>query len=201
MGERHPVGTTAIDDGGPASCDSASQPGSLLFPDACNSQVIKDIEVRRTIPADVNSLAALWAEMQRHYGQPVNDATAKAAATAACRFSNNEFNPRTFVAISRKGGLVASLVLNVTFPARELSKSLYIRDLYVSKKWRRFGIARSLLRAAASLTIAEGFSSLDWTTDASNVGARSLYEGAGAREMTRVYYRLYGTDLELAAIA
>jgi ribosomal protein S18 acetylase RimI-like enzyme len=201
MDERHPVGTTAIDDGNPALYDSASQPGSLLLSDTSDSRAVKDIDVRRTVPADAGSLALLWAEMQRHYGQPVNDTTAKAAATAACRFSNNEFNPRTFVAISRRDEIVASLVLNVTFPARELSKSLYIRDLYVSKNWRRFGIARSLLQAAASLTIAEGFSSLDWTTDANNVGARSLYEGAGAREMTRVYYRLYGTDLELASLA
>ena len=200
MGERHPVGTTAIDDGGATLYSTASQPKGLSFTDTCDSRAARDIDVRRTEPADADGLALLWAEMQRHYGQPVNDATAKAAATAACRFSNNEFNPRTFVAISRKGGVVASLVLNVTFPARELSKSLYIRDLYVSKDWRRFGIARSLLQAAASLTLAEGFSSLDWTTDAKNVGARSLYEGAGAREMMRVYYRLYGADLELASL-
>lgn len=201
MDERHPVGAITSSDGSPTSYDLALRASGRLPAKICNSQIVKDIDVRRTIPADADCLAALWAEMQRHYGQPVNDATAKAAANAACRFSNNEFNPRTFVAISRKGGLVASLVLNVTFPARELSKSLYIRDLYVSKDWRRFGIARSLLRAAASLTIAEGFSSLDWTTDANNVGARSLYEGAGAREMTRVYYRLYGTDLEVASLA
>jgi ribosomal protein S18 acetylase RimI-like enzyme len=56
-----------------------------------------------------------------------------------------------------------------------------------------------LLQAAAALTIAEGFSSLDWTTEANNIGARSLYEGAGAREMTRVYYRLFGTDLQRAS--
>ena len=192
---------TEIDDGSTALYGSESQSSGQSFSDTRDSSPGKQIDVRRTIPADADGLAVLWAEMQRHYGQPVNDATARGAATAACRFSNNEFNPRTFVALTRTGEVVASLVLNVTFPARELSKSLYIRDLYVGKEWRRLGIARSLLKAAAALTISEHFSSLDWTTDANNIGARSLYEGAGAREMTRVYYRLYGADLELAARA
>ena len=195
------MGTSAIDREGPALYGSASQADGVFFPGIHPAHAAKGFHVRRSIPADAAALAVLWSEMQQHYAQPVTNAIARAAARAACRFSNNEFNPRTLIAVSRKGDLVASLVLNVTFPARELSKSLYIRDLYVSKDWRRFGIARSLLRAAAALTIAEGFSSLDWTTDANNIGARSLYEGAGAREMTRVYYRLYGSDLERASVS
>jgi ribosomal protein S18 acetylase RimI-like enzyme len=200
MDERHPMGTSATNDEWPFLHGSALQSDGVSSPEIRPAHAVKDFHVCRPTRAHAAALALLWAEMQKHYGQPVNDATARAAADAACRFSNNEFNPRTFIASNRRGAVIASLVLNVTFPARELSKSLYIRDLYVSKDWRRFGIARSLLQAAAALTIAEGFSSLDWTTDANNTGARSLYEGAGAREMTRVYYRLYGTDLERASL-
>lgn len=201
MDNQHQTGVAAVDDLGLVLHTSASRQDGMPGSEIRQARTIRDFEVRQPTLADACGLAVLWMEMQRHYGQPVNDATAKAAASAACRSSSTQFDPRTFIAINRQGNLVASLVLNVTFPARELSKSLYIRDLYVSKDWRRFGIARSLLRAAAELTIAEGFSSLDWTTDANNVGARSLYDGAGARQMTRVYYRLYGADLHRASEA
>jgi GNAT superfamily N-acetyltransferase len=147
-------------------------------------------------PRDAPSLALLWAEMQRHYGHPVPASAAAEAAAFACRAGPaTGFAPRMLLAVAEGGAVVGAIALNVTFPATELTRSLYIRDLYVAAAARRRGVARALLGAAAALTLAEGFSALDWTTDAANAGARQLYEGAGARQMARVYYRLAGDDL------
>ena len=66
--------------------------------------------------------------------------------------------------------IVGSIVLNVTFPAFELSRSLYIRDLYVARSMRRYGVGQALVKAAARLTYAQGFSALDWTTETGNIG-------------------------------
>lgn len=152
--------------------------------------------IRRPTPRDAPSLALLWAEMQRHYGQPVPASAAAEAAAFACRAGPaTGFAPRMLLAVAEGGAVVGAIALNVTFPATELTRSLYIRDLYVAAAARRRGVARALLGAAAALTLAEGFSALDWTTDAANAGARQLYEGAGARQMARVYYRLAGDDL------
>jgi hypothetical protein len=158
-------------------------------------------QVRRPVAADARRLAALFSEMQRHYGEPVSDGMAAAAAAFACRPAPaaSSFEPRTLIAVDADGQILGSIVLNVTFPARMLARSLYVRDLYVAAAARRRGVARALLRAAARLTLEEGFCALDWTTDAANAGARMMYEGAGARQVGRVFYRLAGEDLSRAA--
>jgi GNAT superfamily N-acetyltransferase len=138
--------------------------------------------------------------MQRHYGQPVSDAVADAAAAFACRSASPAgFDPRILVAVTGAGPVIGAVVLNVTFPASELSQSLYIRDLYIAATARRRGVARSLLRAAAKLTLAQGFSALDWTADAKNTRAHQLYESVGAIQVGRVYFRLAGAGLRGAA--
>ena len=117
---------------------------------------------RRLAPQDAAALAMLWAEMQRHYGKPVTEAAAFAAATHACEAQHHGgFAPRILVAHAADGSLAGSIVLNVSFPANELSRSLYIRDLYVAAAMRRLGIARAMLRAAAALALAQA--SPRWT--------------------------------------
>ena len=68
--------------------------------------------------------------------------------------------------------------MNVTFPAFELTPSLHIRDLYVPQTARRSGVGRMLVKAGARLAVNEGFSALEWTTEATNTGARQMYEFA-----------------------
>jgi GNAT superfamily N-acetyltransferase len=156
------------------------------------------LEVRRPAPQDVAGLAQLLAEMQVHYGEPVSDDAALSAAAFLCQLGREDFAPRPLIAVER-GRVLGSVVLNVTFPATTLSRSLYIRDLYVSYAARRRGVGRALVRAAAELTLAEGFSALDWTTAAGNTPARTMYDEAGANVVARVYYRLAGDALAQAA--
>jgi GNAT superfamily N-acetyltransferase len=155
------------------------------------------LEVRRPGPCDLAGLAVLLAEMQRHYCDPVSDSEAERAAALACRPAPppESFDPRTLIAVEQGGRVCGSIVLNVTFPATRLSRSLYVRDLYVAAAVRRRGVARALLRGAARLTLAEGFSALDWTADAANAPARGMYDGSGAAMLGRVYYRLSGDAL------
>ncbi len=151
--------------------------------------------VRRPTSHDIAGLAGLFSEMQRHYLRPVTDKQAVEAATLACQVARETFDPRVLIAIAN-GAIVGSVVLNVTFPAFELSRSLYIRDLYVARSMRRHGIGQALVKTAAHLTYAEGFSALDWTTETGNTGARQMYESCGARLLERTYYRLAREDMD-----
>jgi GNAT superfamily N-acetyltransferase len=153
-----------------------------------------DIAVRTPTALDISAVASLFSEMQRHYRRPVTDEQAVEAATLACQPVRSLFDPRVLIA-SVGGVIVGSIVLNVTFPAFELSRSLYIRDLYVANSMRRHGLGQALVKAAARLCYAQGFSALDWTTETGNTAARQMYESCGARVLARTYYRLARDDL------
>jgi GNAT superfamily N-acetyltransferase len=169
-------------------------PHSTL-PDVAYSE---HIVVRRPSEFDIPGLTDLFLEMQSHYGRPVSDRIAYAAATLACQPLVNAFAPRVLIAVADET-FAGSLVMNVTFPAFELTRSLFIRDLYVTQSARRCGVARTLMKAAARLAIDEGFSALEWTTDSANTAARKMYEACGAKQLGRTYYRLFDDDLIDAA--
>lgn len=164
------------------------------------SFIVPDLQVRSPDEGDVRALAWLFSEMQRYYGFPVPQEKALEAAALACRPCVADFDPRVLLAVSGRA-ILGSIVLNVTFPAFELSRSLYVRDLYIAAAARRRGIGQILVRAAARLTLEGGFSALDWTTDAKNKAAHMMYESCGAQRVDRIYYRLTGPDLIRAAAA
>ena len=153
------------------------------------------VNVQAATQQDIPGLAALFSEMQRHYKRPVTNEQALEAATIACRPVRDLFDPRVLLA-KFDGAIAGSIVLNVTFPAYELTRALYIRDLYVARAMRRRGVGQALVRAAASVTYSQGFSALDWTTEGSNFAAQQMYESCGARGLDRKYYRLAREDLD-----
>jgi GNAT superfamily N-acetyltransferase len=156
-----------------------------------------DIDVRSPTSQDIPALAGLFSEMQSHYRRPVTDKMAFEAATLACQPVRSTFDPRVLIAMA-DDTIAGSIVLNVTFPAFELSRALYIRDLYVARSMRRRGVGQRLVRAAAHLTYQQGFSALDWTTETGNAAAREMYESCGARMLARTYYRLAREDMDPA---
>ena len=150
--------------------------------------------IRSPASEDIHGLAELFSEMQEHYGRPVAPARALQAATLACQPSTGTFDPRVLIAVM-DARIVGSVVLNVTFPAYELTRALYVRDLYISNAARRTGVGSLLVRAAARLTYEQGFSALDWTTETGNSAARKMYKSCGARVLPRTYYRLAREDM------
>jgi RimJ/RimL family protein N-acetyltransferase len=171
---------------------------STVLPAPRRDEVHSDrITIRAPSSDDVPALARLFSEMQCHYGRPVDDATATAAAMLACRPPVGTFDPHTLLAVIG-WEIVGSLVMNVTFPAFELTRSLYIRDLYVARTMRRHGVGQALVQAATRLALAEGFSAIEWTTDSGNAAARAMYEACGAMRLDRTFYRLFDDALRRA---
>ena len=152
------------------------------------------ISIRSPSSDDIAALAHLFSEMLEHYRRPVTWQQAIDAAEIACRPPVTMFDPKVLLAVT-DDAVVGSIVLNVTFPAFELSRALYIRDLYIARSARRTGVGQMLVSAAARLTYDQGYSALDWTTETGNNAARQMYESCGARVLPRTYYRLAREDL------
>ena len=154
--------------------------------------------VRTPQPSDVAGLAALFAEMQTHYSRPVSEACAREAAALACRTPATIFDPHVLIAML-DAAVVGSLVMNVTFPAFELTRSLYIRDLYVAEAMRRRGVGQALVRAGARLALEGGIQRLNGPPILRTRRPGGCTEGAGAEQLDRTYYRLFDAKLRDAA--
>lgn len=55
---------------------------------------------------------------------------------------------------------------------------------------------RALIAAAARTALEEDYCRIDWTTDATNLGAQRLYDGLGVPRQDKRFYRLVGDDLK-----
>src|SRR5579859_2119085 len=111
----------------------------MLWPCRFTERSNAEIAIRTPTELDVHGVAALFVQMQIHYRRPVTNQQAIDAATLACQPVSSRFDPRILIA-SLNDAIVGSIVLNVTFPAFELSLALYIRDLYVIQPMRRHGV-------------------------------------------------------------
>jgi len=76
---------------------------------------------------------------------------------------------------------------------------LFLKDLYVTEQARGLGIGRALLVAMARIAVDDNYCRIDWTTDATNVGAQRLYDRLGVPRHDKPFYRLSGDDLRKLA--
>jgi GNAT superfamily N-acetyltransferase len=76
-------------------------------------------------------------------------------------------------------------------PSSALTVSLYLKELYVASAYRRSGVGQLLMDRLLEIARGRGCTRAEWTTDASNAGARSFYNSLGAAPLTsKLFYRV-----------
>ncbi len=76
------------------------------------------------------------------------------------------------------------------WPAAGLTRSLYLKELYVSGRQQRQGTGRELMQALFDLAAKHGCSRVEWTTDRNNAAAQAFYASLGAApEGAKLFYR------------
>src|SRR3546814_17729871 len=71
------------------------------------------------------------------------------------------------------------LACSNSFAVANCSTSVFIQDLFVTRKARSGGIGRRLMAELARICVDRGVGQLDWTADPWNEEARAFYEAMG----------------------
>ena len=80
------------------------------------------------------------------------------------------------------------------WPAAGLTRSLYLKELYVAGDCRHRGVGKMLMQAVFDVASKHGCSRVEWTTDRDNSGAQGFYAALGLpTQPSKVFYRVEDT--------
>jgi len=134
----------------------------------------------------VPELAELLAERDRFYGVTRPDTEPAAIADAL-------FGPlpagRALLAFD-DDALAGLAAYSFLWPAAGVTRSLYLKELFVPAALRRHGIGRLLMRELGRIAAEHRCSRIEWTADSDNPDAQRFYASLGAEPLaTKIFYR------------
>ncbi|MFF1820583.1 GNAT family N-acetyltransferase [Kribbella sp. NPDC058245] len=146
--------------------------------------------VRPARPEDLDHLLGLTEEMDRFYGTTEFDPVeVRSQQLHDAIFSDS---PAAHVLLAVDGETaVAFAAYSFLWPAVGLTRSLYLKELFVSGQQQRKGIGRELMQALFDLAVKHDCSRVEWTTDRDNAEAQAFYGSFGvALVESKLFYRL-----------
>lgn len=150
------------------------------------------IAVRAATIDDTDRLLELAEEMDRFYGAvdveslerrrvQIHDALFNEAPAAECLLALDGETLMGFAAYS------------YLWPAVGLTRSLFLKELYVSRSHRRQGIGKALMQSLFDVAKRSRCSRVEWMTDDDNKNAQAFYGSVGvAPDQGKIFYRLEG---------
>jgi GNAT superfamily N-acetyltransferase len=143
--------------------------------------------IRHATPGDVPALAELLAERDRFYGVTRPDPEPAAIADAL-------FGPvpagRALAAV-HDGAVVGLAAYSFLWPAAGVTRSLYLKELFVRAAARRLGIGKLLMRELQAVAAEHRCSRVEWTADTDQPDAQRFYAALGAEVLaTKLFYRV-----------
>lgn len=152
-------------------------------------------------PAHVEEILALAEEMDRFYG-----ATEIAPHDIRIHQINESLfsDPPTAHAILAWSDqrLVGVATYSLLWPAVGLTRSLYLKELYVAGSARRCGIGKLLMHNIYEIAAKHNCSRVEWTADRDNIDTQEFYSRIGVQVNTsKLFYRIEGERQLLDAIA
>jgi GNAT superfamily N-acetyltransferase len=148
------------------------------------------IAVRPATATDVDQLLELTEEMDRFYGATEFDALERRRSQLQDALFGDTPAAKALLALDHDTA-VGFAAYSFLWPAVGLTRSLYLKELYVSDAQQRRGIGRSLMEALFEVARRHDCSRLEWTTDRDNPGAQAFYKTFGAEPQDgKIFYRL-----------
>ena len=156
------------------------------------------VEIRPAAHSDIEAIALLMEDLDCFYGATdIEPPSKRVSQIAAALFRE----PRAAYALLACEGerLVGMAVYSFLWPAAGVTRSLYLKELYIAETVRGKGIGTLLMQRLCQVAVEHACSRVEWTTDKGNALGESFYERRGApKNQDKIFYRLEGADIRRA---
>jgi GNAT superfamily N-acetyltransferase len=149
-----------------------------------------DITIAPATATDVPALVLLLEEMNRFYGEEtIGDRTTRIGRLEATLFGPQ---PAAYLLLAHNDKHVHGLAsYSYLWPAAGITRSLYLKELYIAEEARGHGIGRLLMHRLHTIAHETNCSRIEWTTDHDNKEAQAFYTRMGYDlRVDKVMYRL-----------
>jgi GNAT superfamily N-acetyltransferase len=153
--------------------------------------------IRLARPGDEAEIVAMIRELAE-FEHAADQCTVTESQITAALFGDSPVGSCHLVEIDGEAAAVALWFR--TFSTWDGVAGIYLEDLFVRDKFRRRGLARTLLATLAKECIDNGYTRLAWEVLDWNVNAIALYDAVGGKQMSEwINYRVSGPELQALA--
>jgi GNAT superfamily N-acetyltransferase len=153
------------------------------------------ITLRSATPHDAEAIASLLTEIDRFYGA-THDEPVPAWMPAIQHELFGE-RPASYLLLAWDDARLVGLAsYSYLWPAAGVTRSLHLKELFVTEDCRGTGLGQDLMRELCRIAIDAGCSRAEWTADTDNPIAQRFYAMLGVPPISsKILYRLGGDDL------
>jgi ribosomal protein S18 acetylase RimI-like enzyme len=144
------------------------------------------LEIRVAARGDLEQLTPLVDGYRQFYQQEADPPGARAFQEQ--RAANQESVVLLALDADETAAAVGFIQLYASFDTVDLASVWILHDLFVAPAYRRRGVARALMRAAADFCRASGAARIDLSTAVDNVPAQALYQDLGYQRDAAFYH-------------
>jgi GNAT superfamily N-acetyltransferase len=153
------------------------------------------ITVTPAQPAHAKAITEIAEEIDRFYGATeVESAEIRISQIGEALFSDP---PSAYALLAWDDGkLVGFAAYSFLWPAIGLTRSLFLKELYVSANVRLSGVGKLLMQHLYDIAVKDGCSRVEWTTDSGNPISQAFYAELGVPvDESKLFYRVEGDEL------
>ncbi len=146
--------------------------------------------IRHAVRKDLLALANLLDDVDKFYGDP--EAISRDEKLKGIEEALFASPPSAFALLAwGQSAIVGLAAYSFLWPAAGVSRSLYLKELYVVAESRRLGVGTDLMKEVFRVARAYRCSRVEWATEVGNADAQSFYIAIGAGRMDdKVSYRV-----------
>jgi GNAT superfamily N-acetyltransferase len=139
---------------------------------------------------DIEAIAALLVELDAFYGATdVEPLDQRLQQIREALFS--EANAGHALLAWDGSELVGLAAYSFLWPAVGLTRSLFLKELYVAKSHQRQGVGKLLMEGLTAVAAEHGCSRVEWMTEKTNTAAQQFYAALDAPvDESKVFYRV-----------